>query len=47
MNANTPACPNLPVPTLQLREGALWLEERPLTDIAARFGTPRWEMMSA
>ena len=28
MNANTPACPNLPVPTLQLREGALWLEAR-------------------
>lgn len=42
MNANTPACPNLPVPTLQLREGALWLEERPLTDIAARFGTPTY-----
>lgn len=42
MNANTPACPNLPVPTLQLREGALWLEERPLADIAARFGTPTY-----
>lgn len=42
MNAKTPACPNLPVPTLQLREGALWLEERPLADIAARFGTPTY-----
>lgn len=31
-----------PVPTLNAREGALWLEDLPLAEIAARFGTPTY-----
>ncbi len=39
---NTSATPAWPLPTLTLREGALWLEETSLEDIAQRFGTPTY-----
>ena len=38
---NAPASA-LPTPTLHQRDGALWLEETALEDIAARFGTPTY-----
>ena len=38
---NAPAS-RWPAPTLSAREGALWLEELPLAEIAARFGTPAY-----
>lgn len=38
-----PACaPVSPIPTLNMREGALWLEDSALEDIAERFGTPAY-----
>ena len=42
MNAPAPRPASWPVPTLNAREGALWLEDLPLADIAARFGTPTY-----
>lgn len=38
---NAPAS-RWPAPTLSARDGALWLEELPLAEIAARFGTPTY-----
>ncbi|APR03611.1 diaminopimelate decarboxylase [Thauera chlorobenzoica] len=42
--AHTPAAalPFPPIPTLQARDGALWLEGLALADLAARFGTPTY-----
>lgn len=38
-----PDCaPVSPIPTLNMREGALWLEDSALEDIAERFGTPAY-----
>ena len=42
MNAPDTHPATWPVPTLNAREGALWLEDLPLADIAARFGTPTY-----
>ena len=38
---NAPAA-RWPAPTLSARDGALWLEDLPLAEIAARFGTPTY-----
>jgi len=42
--AHTPAAalPFPPIPTLQARDGALWLEGLALAELAARFGTPTY-----
>ena len=42
MNAPAPRPASWPVPTLSAREGALWIEDLPLAEIAARFGTPTY-----
>ena len=42
MNAPAPRPASWPVPTLNAREGALWIEDLPLAEIAARFGTPTY-----
>ena len=42
MNARAPRPASGPVPTLNAREGALWIEDLPLAEIAARFGTPTY-----
>ena len=42
MNAPAPRPAAWPVPTLSAREGALWIEDLPLAEIAARFGTPTY-----
>ena len=42
MNAPDTRPATWPVPTLNAREGALWLEDIPLAEIAARFGTPTY-----
>jgi diaminopimelate decarboxylase len=42
MNAPDTRTATWPVPTLNAREGALWLEDLPLAEIAARFGTPTY-----
>lgn len=42
MNAPAPRTPMWPVPTLNARDGALWLEDLPLAEIAVRFGTPTY-----
>ncbi|HHW63651.1 MAG TPA: diaminopimelate decarboxylase [Rhodocyclaceae bacterium] len=42
MNAPAPCTAMWPVPTLNERNGALWLEDLPLAEIATRFGTPTY-----
>ena len=42
MNAPASRPAAWPVPTLNAREGGLWLEDLPLAEIAARFGTPTY-----
>ena len=42
MNAPAPRPASWPVPTLSAREGALCIEDLPLAEIAARFGTPTY-----